>query len=113
MQGIERVSVLGCDKCSSARRTLYRPYVEGHVSRSEDFLIDLSLKITGTTTLHTIAVSLITQIYHIYSTYHVFKVYVPVQRGNTLEYMSTRVEILASIEYSYTCEYLCSKRVLV
>ena len=46
-----------------------------------------------------------TQIYHIYSIYHVFEVYVPVQGGNTCEYTSTQVEILVSIEYSYTREY--------
>src|ERR1700733_3928489 len=45
--------------------------------------IDLSLNITSTTTLHTIAVPLMTQIYHIYSIYQAFNVYVPVQRGNT------------------------------
>ena len=54
-----------------------------------------------------------TQIYHIYSIYQVFNVYVPVQRGNTHEYTSTQVEILTSIGYLYICKYSCSKQILV
>src|ERR1700742_4099593 len=55
--------------------------------------IDLSLNITSTTTLHTIAV--IIYIMYLRSTY------------------PYGMQILVSIEYSYTREYECSKRVLI
>jgi hypothetical protein len=47
-----------------------------------------------------ILVSLLTQTYHIYSMYHVFEVYVPVQRDNIHEYHWKYLWV-----YGYTCEY--------
>jgi hypothetical protein len=59
-QGIEQVRVY-LIFASITRRTLYGPYREGHMSCSESFgsfdygFIDLSLNITNTTIIHTMA----------------------------------------------------------